>query len=303
LSTSTLSLYSLSTTTMAIISRLIPAFVSAFGFQAICASIAVPKQEDRVYDLAGSIGFLSTTAVSLYYPSLHAKYIQGSKIPLPALGDFAPRQLLLSAALGIWSLRLGSYLASRAIKAGGDSRFDEVKGNPPVFTAFWVAQAVWVFFVGLPVYMVNSLPTALHAPLGPRDYAAFGLFASSFLLEVIADQQKSNWRKAKDNKEHDEKFITKGLWGISRHPNYVGEVGIWAGIWALSFSSLRSAYFPRYAPYLTLISPLTTYTLVRYVSGVPPLEESSDKKFGNDPKYQEYKRKVGIFWPNFGFRK
>ena len=40
-------------------------------------------------------------------------------------------------------------------------------------------------------------------------------------LTVVADRQKSAWRKAKENKEHDEKFITKGLWGISRHPKYV----------------------------------------------------------------------------------
>ncbi len=37
----------------------------------------------------------------------------------------------------------------------------------------------------------------------------------------VADQQKSTWRHAKNNKEHDEKFITKGLWGISRHPKCV----------------------------------------------------------------------------------
>lgn len=41
------------------------------------------------------------------------------------------------------------------------------------------------------------------------------------MLEVIADRQKSSWRKAKDSKQHDEKFITKGLWGISRHPKFV----------------------------------------------------------------------------------
>jgi steroid 5-alpha reductase family enzyme len=66
----------------------------------------------------------------------------------------------------------------------------------------------------------NTLPSNLHAPLGPRDYAAFGLFAGSFLLEAFADRQKSAWRIAKENKEHDEKFISKGLWGTSRHPKF-----------------------------------------------------------------------------------
>jgi hypothetical protein len=29
------------------------------------------------------------------------------------------------------------------------------------------------------------------------------------------------WRKAKNNKQHDEQFISSGLWSISRHPKYV----------------------------------------------------------------------------------
>ena len=40
-------------------------------------------------------------------------------------------------------------------------------------------------------------------------------------LSTVADYQKTTWRRAKDNKLHDEKFITKGLWGVSRHPKYV----------------------------------------------------------------------------------
>lgn len=41
------------------------------------------------------------------------------------------------------------------------------------------------------------------------------------MLSVVADRQKTAWRNARDNKEHDEKFITGGLWSISRHPKCV----------------------------------------------------------------------------------
>lgn len=40
----------------------------------------------------------------------------------------------------------------------------------------------------------------------------------------VADHQKTTWRRRKDDKEHDEKFITGGLWSISRHPKYVIEI-------------------------------------------------------------------------------
>ena len=68
--------------------------------------------------------------------------------------------------------------------------------------------------VGLPVYLTNAVPPFTHPPLGPRDYASLALFAGSFLFEIIADGQKSKWRRGKDNKEDNE---SPGLWGIPRH--------------------------------------------------------------------------------------
>ena len=53
---------------MPLFSRLIPALTSAYGFQALAAALFVPLQTEKYYDLCGSLGFLSTTAVSLYGP-------------------------------------------------------------------------------------------------------------------------------------------------------------------------------------------------------------------------------------------
>lgn len=114
--------------------------------------------------------------------------------------------------------------------------------------------------------------------------------------DPVADHQKSSWRHRRDNKEHDEKFITQGLWGVSRHPkyvflstlcalefsewlntidwrcSYVGEVGVWTGMWLLSCGSLRSSFFPKGAWLIAGASPLLTWFLLTRVSGVPPLE-------------------------------
>ncbi|CAK5268650.1 unnamed protein product [Mycena citricolor] len=282
---------------MAVLSRLIPSATSAYLLQAALALIFVPQQNEKYYDLGGAAGFLSTSLLSLYYPALKAKFNHG--VPLPPITSFAPRQLLVTAALGLWSARLGSFLVARALKAGGDSRFDEVKKDPKRFSFFWFAQATWVFVVGLPVYLVNTVPPVLHPALSRRDYLALGLFAGSFLFEVIADRQKTQWRRAKDAKRHDENFISSGLWAISRHPNYVGEVGIHIGIWALATGSLTSIHFPTGTAVAALASPLLTYFLLRKVSGVPPLEKAGDKKFGADPKWQQYKRQRVGQYPQF----
>ncbi|TFK75076.1 DUF1295-domain-containing protein [Pluteus cervinus] len=286
---------------MAAFSRLFPTFASAYALQMVLGSIFVPLQDERFYDMGGSLGWLSTTFISLYYPALKARFVDGNIGPLPALSTFAPRQLLLTAAVGLWSARLGYFLGTRAIKAGGDSRFDVIKKKPTTFFAYWMAQATWIALVGLPVWLVNTLPASRNPPLGLRDYAAFGLFAGSWLFEIIADRQKTKWRRAKDDKEHDEKFITKGLWAISRHPNYVGEAGLWAGIYALSTSSLQTPYFPPGTVALAALSPLFTWFLLRKVSGVPPLERAGNKKFRDDPRWAEYKRTVPIFFPWGGY--
>lgn len=283
---------------MPVFSRLVPPLASAYGLQAVCAAIFVPLKDEKFYDLTGALTFLSTTFISLYYPSLKAKFWDKTISSLPSLLTFAPRQLLATAALTIWSVRLGSFLAQRALKAGGDSRFDEVKHNPGRFTFFWMAQATWVFLVGLPVYLCNTVPAAIHPPLGLRDFAALGVFSASLVFEIIADRQKSRWRKQKDAKQHDEKFITSGLWSISRHPNYIGEVGIWTGIWALAATSLQTVHYPRGTVLLAAAaSPVFTYYLLRYLSGVPPLERAGRKRFGDDPKWKAYTETVPVFWP------
>lgn len=69
------------------------------------------------------------------------------------------------------------------------------------------------------VYIVNSIPK--QPRLGALDALGFTIWAAMLYLESTADSQKSAWRKDKNEKKHDEKFISSGLWAYSRHPNYV----------------------------------------------------------------------------------
>ncbi|KAG0695904.1 hypothetical protein DFH29DRAFT_246844 [Suillus ampliporus] len=281
-------------------SRLVPVSVSAYALQAGLACIFVPKAEDRFFDLSGAAGFLTTTLVSIYYPHIRSrgKISPSTFHSLLQLPSLAPRQVLLTAALVVWSARLGSFLAQRAIKAGGDSRFDEIKKDKIKLTGAWMAQATWIFVVGLPVYISNVLPASVHPPLRASDFISLALIAGSFALEVVADRQKSAWRREKEEQQHDESFISKGLWSWSRHPNYVGELGIWTGMFGLA---AFSGALPLSAAIATAASPLMTYVLVRYASGVPPLERAAEKKFGDDKKWQEYKRTVPVFFPWGGY--
>ena len=117
------------------------------------------------------------------------------------------------------------------------------------------------------------------------------------MIEIIADQQKSQFRSIPENKD---KFITSGLWSKSRHPNYFGEILLWYGVAIISMPALIEAVrIGEYGPivFITLISPLFTYFLLVYVSGVRMLEARGDIKWGNDEAYKKYKQETPMLFP------
>jgi steroid 5-alpha reductase family enzyme len=86
-------------------------------------------------------------------------------------------------------------------------------------------------------------------------------------------------------------FISSGLWRYSRHPNYVGESLLWWGLFVAAIPAFSGGDF------LTALGPLFLTLLLLFVSGVPLLEKSADKKHGGEAAYQEYKRRTSLFVP------
>eukprot|EP00983_Pelagomonas_calceolata_P087561 1156980-Pelagomonas_calceolata.AAC.7 len=67
-------------------------------------------------------------------------------------------QILVSAMVGLWTLRLGSYLVARIHKQGKDSRFDEVKHQPGMFFVYWTMQVWKGVPVDVPVGILVAVP-------------------------------------------------------------------------------------------------------------------------------------------------
>ncbi|CAD6571362.1 MAG: hypothetical protein TREMPRED_000272 [Tremellales sp. Tagirdzhanova-0007] len=274
-------------------SRLAGVIGFTYAFQTAFAAYAVPNQTEKYYDLAGSLGFISSTILSFYSPSIRSLFLAGPRIPFTFTHHF--RQALISAMYIVWAGRLGSFLLQRIQKHGKDGRFDEIKKNPILFSFAWFGQATWITCVSLPALLINTLPRAAHPALGLRDLIAVGIWAGGLGLEIVADRQKSAWRKAKDEKKHQEKFITSGVWSLSRHPNYLGEILLQCGPPLLALPSLPSTAVRS----LVCISPVFTYFLLRYASGVPPLEQSAEKKWGSDKEWRKYADETSVLvpWP------
>lgn len=110
---------------------------------------------------------------------------------------------------------MGSYLFQRVLQEGKDSRFDDIRGSKAKFAGAWTGQAVWVSLCLLPVIAVNATPPAAFAALAglrPSDLLGLALYFGGFAFEITADRQKSAWMHEKRNKQHDEAFLTRGLW-------------------------------------------------------------------------------------------
>ena len=96
-----------------------------------------------------------------------------------------------------WACRLGTFLFMRVLKDGQDKRFDKARDSPATFLVFWSLQGVWVWVTLLPSLILNT--ERRDPALGARDYLGWGLWVAGFLIEVVADMQKSIFRANPEN--------------------------------------------------------------------------------------------------------
>ena len=252
------------------IKLVITAVFLAFAIQWIAFIPAYIFQTEKFYDLTGSLTYLSVIWYSLTYSSEY-------------FANLNPANLLIVILITSWALRLGSFLFMRIHKDGEDKRFRTIKPSATQFFMTWTLQGLWVSLCSM--CALTAISTENGLIINTFFYIGLALFAFGFLIEIIADKQKSRFRQIPENKD---RFITSGLWARSRHPNYFAEIVLWTGIAAMSFSSLEGLQ------YLTLISPIFTYLLLVYVSGVRMLEARGDVKWGNDENYKKYKKNTPV---------
>ena len=171
-------------------------------------------------------------------------------------------KIIIAGAIIIWALRLGSFLFMRIHKAGEDKRFADIKVNPPRLLMTWTLQGLWVCICSASALV--ALTSSMMLDISTIFIAGLALFITGFLLEVIADNQKIKFNSLPENKD---KFINVGLWSRSR------------------------------LSYAALISPVFSYLLINYVSGVRMLENKARKKWGHLDSYKEYLAKTPKFMP------
>ncbi len=86
-------------------------------------------------------------------------------------------------------------------------------------------------------------------------------------MEFIADMQKNAFR---ENPGNNGKVCNTGLWSVSRHPNFFGEIAHWFGVWTITYSVITAS--TSFVGYVGLISPLLTMVILLFLSGMPTAE-------------------------------
>ncbi len=227
---------------------------------------AAIKQTEHFYDLTGGLTYITITVVAVLLSS-----------PLDL------RSAIVAGMVLFWSIRLASFLFMRISRAGKDSRFDDIKKQPPRFLLAWTLQGLWVLLTAACALAI--ITGGNREPLGVIGYVGIAVWATGILIEIVADQQKSAFRADPANKG---RFITTGLWAWSRHPNYFGEIVLWTGMAIIALPVLDGWQWA------ALISPVFVAFLLTKVSGVPMLEKAADERWGGQDDYEAYKQSTPV---------
>ena len=135
-----------------------------------------------------------------------------------------------------------------------------------------------VFACMIPAYYTVSSDSGLSL----LSVVGIILCLGAVYLQITADGQMRAFRETKKPGEH----IEIGLWRLSRHPNYFGEVLFWWGIWAMQMGTAPEAW-------ITVLGPIAMTAMFLFVS-IPLMETHMLEKC---PGYSAYQKRVSVLVP------
>jgi len=202
-----------------------------------------------------------------------------------------PRAWLVALLIGGWSLRLGLHLLRRTSGAAHeDARYAEFRrewGQAFQRRMFGFLQAQALASAALALAMLAAARNPAPFPAW-SDLAGLALLAAAIVGEGLADAQLARYRA---DPTHRGGVCEVGLWAWSRHPNYFFE---WLGWLAYAVIAIGPAGAWPWG-WIALVGPAFMFTLLRFVSGVPPTEAAMAKSRG--ARFALYQARVSPFFP------
>ena len=196
-------------------------------------------------------------------------------------------QIIFLLLIGLYAVRLTAnfYLGWTDIKHE-DWRYRDFRKNFPAF--YWpisflgihLFPTIIVYLGCLPMYVIFDYPIV---------YPVLTIIGSIILLGAIvlvyiADKQLRNFRLSAEN---DGKTINTGLWSRSRHPNYLGEILTWWGLFIIALGCGLEYWW-------TGIGAVIITLMFVFIS-IPLIEKHSLKRRWD---YEAYQKQVPILLPS-----
>ena len=199
------------------------------------------------------------------------------------------RRILVCALVIAWGLRL-TYNWARGFRslAHEDWRYIDFRHKtgrlywPVSLAGLHLFPTVQVYLGCLPIFYVLAL--ANPRPLGLLDALAAAVTAGALAIETVADEQLRSFRARGAAGE----IMAQGLWAWSRHPNYLGEIGFWWGLFLFGLAAAPGAWW-------TAIGAASITAMFALFS-IPMLDKRSRER---RPAYAEHMKRVSALvpWP------
>jgi len=219
------------------------------------------------------------------------------------------RVTLSSSAVAIWGTKLASFLFFRALKIKTDGRLDDTLSTTSGTIVFWFISILWGIICGLP----HTLGTTSSNPGSPIALTVGGaIYVLGLVTESLADYQKWQFKNANPGQ-----FCNVGLWSVTQHPNFFGNLLLWFGIFIMNagslivipdsvadgggaISNILSTLWASRRAFIALLSPLFMWTLFSGQATGTMMNslELANSKYGSDPSYQSYVKDVPLIIPN-----
>jgi steroid 5-alpha reductase family enzyme len=218
---------------------------------------------------------LAPLAISIYWTLSSAKY-------------FDLQQFIILALVYLWGLRLTWHWASGWRGLGHeDWRYSDLRQRTGGW--FWLVELFGIDMMPTLVVFLGCLSlypalTSNHT-FGALDVAAIIITATAIIIESVADEQL---RRFVNGTHRPGEIMESGLWMYSRHPNYLGEITFWWGLYLFALASGLSHWW-------TIIGPLTITALFVFIS-VPMMDRRMAKRHA---RYLDQRKKVPALLPRF----
>jgi steroid 5-alpha reductase family enzyme len=174
--------------------------------------------------------------------SLYDPYWSVAPLPIAVywMSGWGARSLLVLALVVVWGARLtGNWLARWRGLGDEDFRYREIRRKtgrlywPASLISIHLLPTLWVFFGLVPVYAAVTGTS----PWGVLDLVALLVTCAAITIEALADRQLRGFLRTR---RHAEEILETGLWARCRHPNYLGEVVFWWGLYLFGLAADRS---------------------------------------------------------------